>query len=171
MPTSADPFRLSGDGRYKAALEAIQEFSGWAVAHRTPIWNSSATLDLNSDLSTSSGIRFASSVPLLYGDNTVGAVTLHCLDRVEITIEQRLIVHEVDPRLAISVSVAFEHVLTLDATDIASREALYSVLETLRSHRRRLTHSSNSEAISVVQVTLGLTLAPASTDTRKSLIH
>jgi len=149
-----------------------ERLSGWVVAHRTPIWNSDAALDLNSDLSASSGIAFASSVPLMDGQTVIGALTLYSPKSVEITVEQRLVVQAVAPLLGIAVSAALEHspAASLDATDVVSREALYSVLDTLLSHRGNLSDPSSSEAISVLQVTFGRSSEPFDDLSRSNLV-
>ena len=39
-----------------AEMQFGERLSGWVAAHRTPIWNSDATLDLSSDLAKRAGI-------------------------------------------------------------------------------------------------------------------
>ena len=52
-----------------------ERLSGWVASYRKSVWNSDASLDLG-DISVANRLTFASSVPLVAGDTTVGALTL-----------------------------------------------------------------------------------------------
>jgi len=137
-----------------------ERLSGWAAAHRTPIWNSDATLDLPGELAKSASIGLASSVPLVDGDVLIGTVTLYSPAGAEIDIEQRLLIQSIAPLLAtaLSTSIAHDEVVAVDGNDRAARETVYVVLDALLSNRARVTDRTNPEAISIVLV--GLPFAP-----------
>ena len=54
-----------------------ERLSGWVAAHRTPIWNSDATLDLPADVAKRADISLGSSIPLLDGQSLVGTITFY----------------------------------------------------------------------------------------------
>lgn len=114
-----------------------EKLSGWVAAHRTPIWNSDATLDLNREQCQEAGIGLASSVPLVDSDILVGVLTLYSPPGAEIAIERRLLVQSIAPLVAASVaaSMAHDQLSSFDATTTSSRDSLYSVLDALMSHR------------------------------------
>ena len=96
-----------------------ERLSGWVAAHRTPIWNSDATLDLSSELGQAAGIALGSSVALIDGDVTVGTLTLYCKAGEEISVEQRVLIQSIAPLLATAVSSALAHddVVAIDGTN------------------------------------------------------
>ena len=95
-----------------------EKLSGWVAAHRTPIWNSDATLDLPADVARSAGVALGSSVPLLDGEMLVGTLTLYSPAGVEIGLEQRVLIQSVAPVLAsaLSSSMAHDEVVAIDGT-------------------------------------------------------
>jgi len=129
-----------------------ERLSGWVAAHRTPIWNSDASLDLPNDLARSAGVELGSSVPLVESDVLVGVLTFFAPHGCEIPFEQRVLIQSVAPHLAsaLSSSMAHDRVSALDATDRSSRETLYAVLDALLSHR---SPGDASESLSIALVT------------------
>ena len=108
------------------------------AAHRTPIWNSDATLDLPAELARQCGVALGSSVPLIDGDVLVGTLTLYSAAGVEIGLEQRVLIQAIAPSLAtaLSSSIAHDEVVAIDGTRATDREAIYSVLDALLSAGR-----------------------------------
>ena len=137
--------------------------SGWVAAHRTPIWNSDATLDLPTELAKAAGVALGSSVPLVDGDVLVGAMTFYNPTDAEIDVEQRVLIQSIAPILAgaLSRSMAHDEVASIDGTGRSSRETLYTVLDALISHRARGPQRTHPEALSIVFVTL---LSPIGND-------
>ncbi len=56
-----------------------QRLSGWVAAHRQPVVNSDASLDLGSDAQAAS-LRYCLSTPLVTGSSLAGVVTLYAPD-------------------------------------------------------------------------------------------
>ncbi|MDP3719255.1 MAG: HD domain-containing protein [Acidobacteriota bacterium] len=133
-----------------------ERLSGWVAAHRTPIWNSDATLDLPSELARSAGVDLGSSVPLMDGDLLVGTLTFYASAGGEIAVEQRLLIQSIAPQLAtaLSASVAHDQVAAIDGSNRSSREALYAILDALLSHRARGVARSHPDSQSIVLLTL-----------------
>lgn len=131
------------------------KLSGWVAAHRTPIWNSDATLDLPIELARSSGVGLGSSVPLVDGDVLVGTLTFYAPSGSEIAVEQRVLIQSVAPLLAAALasSMAHDQVASVDGTSRTSREALYVILDALLSHRAHGANRSHPDFLSVVLVT------------------
>jgi putative nucleotidyltransferase with HDIG domain len=131
-----------------------EKLSGWVAAHRTPIWNSDATLDLPPDVARSAGVALGSSVPLIDGDLLVGTLTLYSAPGVEIGVEQRVLIQSLAPVLAKAVSSAMAHdqVIAIDGTGSHDREAIYSILDALLSSRSRGPDKNDPERITVVRV-------------------
>jgi putative nucleotidyltransferase with HDIG domain len=131
-----------------------ERLSGWVAAHRTPIWNSDATLDLTSQLTKQTNLALGSSVPLLDGDVLVGTLTLYCASGEEIGVEQRLLIQSVAPMLATALSVAIAHdeIAAIDATGKSERETLYSVIDTLISSRSQWTDKYKVDRLTIVLV-------------------
>lgn len=131
-----------------------ERLSGWVAAHRTPIWNSDATLDLQTELAKSAGIALGSSVPLVDGDVLVGAMTLYSPAGSEIDVEQRVLIQSMAPLLATALSSSRAHdgVAAIDGTGRAARETLYVVLDALLSNPARGFERTNPEAVSIVLV-------------------
>lgn len=130
-----------------------ERLSGWVAAHRTPIWNSDATLDLSKDMAKD-GIELGSSVPLIDGEVCIGTLTLYSRKGTEISVEQRLLIQSVAPLLATAVSAAIVHdeVVAIDATKHADREALYGVLDALLSSRSRWPEGPHPDRLTIVHV-------------------
>ncbi len=137
-----------------------ERLSGWVAAHRTPIWNSDATLDLPVELAKSAGIGLASSVPLVEGNILIGTLTLYATAGAEIDVEQRVLIESIAPLLAtaLSTSIAHDEVAAVDGTDRAAREAIYVVLDALLTNRARGADRANAETVSIVLVGLPSTL-------------
>ncbi len=138
-----------------AEMQFGERLSGWVAAHRTPIWNSDATLDLSSDLAKRAGIALGSSVALIDGDITVGTLTLYSKAGDEIAVEQRVLIQSIAPLLATAVSSALAHdeVAAIDATNPNDREALYGVLDALLSSRSQWSDRSDPNRQMIVRVT------------------
>lgn len=136
--------------------------SGWVAAHRTPIWNSDATLDLPKELARSAGVALGSSVPLVDGDVLVGAITFYSPAGAEIDVAQRVLIQSIAPLLAASLSQSMAHdqVASIDGSGRTSRETLYTVLDALISHRAVGPERTHSEPLSIVLVTLIAPLGP-----------
>lgn len=134
-----------------------EKLSGWVAAHRTPIWNSDATLDLKREQCEAAGIGLASSVPLVDAGILIGAMTLYSPAGAEIAIERRLLVQSIAPLLAASLaaSMAHDQLASFDATTTSSREALYSILDSLMSHRTA-TDRTQPNALSVLVLSFPL---------------
>ena len=128
-----------------------ERLSGWVAAHRTPIWNSDAALDLGSTVAKDSGMVSGSSVPVLDGESLVGVLTIYSSAGREITMESRLLLQSVAPMFAkaLSASLGRDQMASFDATDSAAREALYAVLDAFLSHSDR----TSPDAVRVALVT------------------
>jgi putative nucleotidyltransferase with HDIG domain len=131
-----------------------ERLSGWVAAHRTPIWNSDATLDLSSEIAKSAGIALGSSVALIDGHVTVGTLTIYCTAGAEISVEQRLLIQSVAPLLATAVSSALAHdeIAGIDGMSHNNREALYSVLDALLSIRSQWSSRADIDRQMIVRV-------------------
>jgi hypothetical protein len=126
---------LAGD----TEIQLGEKLSGWVAAHRTPIWNSDATLDLESDLAKAAGVTLGSSVPLIHGESVVGALTLYAPKGHEVAIEPRMLVQALAPALAFALVTATEHrrSLSIDGQSEELCEILYTILSGVLSHDRR----------------------------------
>jgi hypothetical protein len=131
-----------------------ERLSGWVAAHRTPIWNSDATLDLPPELARQSGLTLGSSVPLIDGEMLVGTLTLYSAAGVEIGLEQRVLMQAVAPSLATALasSIAHDEVAAIDATNATDRESIYSVLDALLSSRSTGPERTHPDRMTVVRV-------------------
>lgn len=132
-----------------------ERLSGWVAAHRTPIWNSDATLDLAADVAKRADVALGSSVPLMDGEVLVGTLTLYCAAGNEISVEQRLLIQSIAPLLAtaLSSSIAHDEIVAIDGTNKTDREALYSVIDSLLSNRSQWSHKDDPDRLSIVKVT------------------
>lgn len=132
-----------------------ERLSGWVAAHRTPIWNSDATLDLPAELARKASLALGSSVPLLDGEGLVGTLTLYSASGAEIAIEQRVLIQAVAPLLATALSAAMAHdqVAAIDASNRNDREALYAVMDALISSRAQWSDRSHADRLTIVRVT------------------
>jgi len=147
------------DGPLAALIESPQirlgeKLSGWVAAHRTPIWNSDATLDLPTDVARKAGITLGSSVPLIENDSLIGTLTLYSQSGTEIGLEQRVLIQAIAPMLAyvLSSSLAHDEVVAIDGTSSHDREALYSVMDTLLSSGARSADKNHSDRLTIVRV-------------------
>src|SRR5688572_9787357 len=129
-----------------------ERLSGWVAAHRTPIWNSDATLDLSTEVSKRTDVVFGSSVPLLDGELLVGTLTLYCSAGSEIAVKQRLLIKSIAPLLATALysSIAHDEVSAIDASKKSDREALYSVIDTLLSARSQWLDRNDPDRLTIV---------------------
>ena len=131
-----------------------EKLSGWVAAHRTPIWNSDATLDLPSEIARRAGVVLGSSVPLIDNEVLVGAVTFYSGAGVEIGLEQRMLIQSLAPQLAksLAISIAHDEVAAIDGTASDDREALYAVLDALLSTRARHPRRDDPDRLTIVRV-------------------
>lgn len=135
-------------------IQLGEQLSGWVAAHRTPIWNSDATLDLPLDVARVAGVSLGSSVPLIDDDVVVGTLTLYSHAGKEIGLEQRMLIQAVAPSLAktLAASVAHNEVAGIDSTNQSDREALYAILDALLSSGSQSTLRSSPEKLTIVRV-------------------
>jgi putative nucleotidyltransferase with HDIG domain len=131
-----------------------ERLSGWVAAHRTPIWNSDATLDLPADVAKRADISLGSSIPLLDGQSLVGTMTLYCDGGNEITVEQRLLIQSIAPLMATALSSAIAHdeVSAIDASKKSDRDALYAVIDALISGRSQWLDQNDPDHLTIVLV-------------------
>jgi len=132
-----------------------ERLSGWVAAHGTPIWNSDATLDLNTEVARRAEVALGSSVPLVDGETTIGTLTLYSKVGSDISVEQRLLIQAISPLLATGLSTALAHgeVAAIDGTNAGDREALYSVLDALLSNGMRRADRTDPERLVIARVT------------------
>ena len=151
-----------------------ERLSGWVAAHRTPIWNSDATLDLPGDVAKQANVALGSSVPLLDGNLLVGTLTLYCNAGNEIAVEQRLLIQSIAPLLATALasSVAHDEVSAIDASHKSDREALYSVIDALISGRSQWLDRNDPDRLSIVWVSWqGISLEPEKQRAMQAIIQ
>jgi putative nucleotidyltransferase with HDIG domain len=131
-----------------------EKLSGWVAAHRTPIWNSDATLDLPADVARRAGISLGSSVPLVFGDSPVGTLTFYSPSGTEIGVEQRILIQAIAPTLAEALlsSINHDEVAAVDAGDQTDREVLYAVMDALLSSRARWPDKNDPDRLMIVNV-------------------
>ena len=131
-----------------------ERLSGWVAAHRTPIWNSDATLDLTQELARRANVALGSSIPLIDGDMLVGALTLYAAAGDEITVEQRVMIQSIAPMLATALLTATAHdeIAAIDATGTSEREALYTVIDSLISNRSQWTDRNQTDRLTIMLV-------------------
>lgn len=131
-----------------------EKLSGWVAAHRTPIWNSDATLDLPTEVARRADVSLGSSVPLLDGELLVGTLTLYCAVGTEIAVEQRILIQSIAPLLAtaLSSSTAHDEVAAIDCTNKRDREALYSVIDSLIASRSQWPDRHHPDRLAIVVV-------------------
>jgi putative nucleotidyltransferase with HDIG domain len=151
-----------------------ERLSGWVAAHRTPIWNSDATLDLPAEVAKRADVALGSSVPLIDGELLVGALTLYCNVDQEIAVEQRLLIQSIAPSLAtaLSSSTAHDEISAIDATSKSEKEALYSVIDTLLSSRSQWPDRSHPDRLAIVLVSWqGSSLDPEKQRAMQSILQ
>jgi putative nucleotidyltransferase with HDIG domain len=131
-----------------------ERLSGWVAAHRTPIWNSDATLDLAQELAKRADVALGSSIPLIDGNMLVGTLTLYAAAGDEITVEQRLMIQSIAPMLATALSTAMAHdeVAAIDATGKGEREALCAVIDSLISNRSQWINRNEMDQLTIVLI-------------------
>jgi putative nucleotidyltransferase with HDIG domain len=137
--------------------------SGWVAAHRTPIWNSDATLDLSQELAKEANVAIGSSIPLIDGEVLVGTLTMYSAAGEEISVEQRLMIQSIAPMLATALSTAMAHdeIAAIDATGKNEREALYTVIDSLISNRSQWTDRTWTDRLTIVLISWhGSSLGP-----------
>lgn len=132
-------------------IQLGEKLSGWVAAHRTPIWNSDATLDLSSTIARKAGVSLGSSVPLIDGEDLIGVLTLYAPVGTEIRLEQRVLIQAIAPTLAtvLCSSVAHDEVAAVDGSNQRDREVLYSLMDVLLSSR---IHPNNPDRLAIVRV-------------------
>ena len=135
-------------------IQLGERLSGWVAAHRTPIWNSDATLDLPTEVAQSARVSLGSSVPLLDDDMLVGTLTLYSPSGGEIPLEQRMLILAIAPMLAktLAGSIAHDEVAAIDGTLASDREALYSIMDTLLSSRANWPDRNHPDRLAIVRV-------------------
>jgi putative nucleotidyltransferase with HDIG domain len=135
-------------------IQIGEKLSGWVAAHRTPIWNSDATLDLPTEVAQSAGVSLGSSVPLLDDEILVGTVTLYSPGGVEIGLEQRLLIQAIAPMLAktLVASIAHNEIAAIDGTNQRDREVLYSIMDALLSSRANWPDRNHPDRLAIVRV-------------------
>jgi putative nucleotidyltransferase with HDIG domain len=135
-------------------IQLGEQLSGWVAAHRTPIWNSDATLDLAHDVAQTAGVSLGSSVPLLDNETLVGTLTLYSASGTEIGLEQRMLIQAVAPSLAkaLASAVAHSEIAAIDASKPEDREVLYSIVDALLSGGNTLTSRNAPERLAIVRV-------------------
>jgi len=132
-----------------------EKLSGWVAAHRTPIWNSDATLDLSPEVAKGTGIALGSSVALIDGEVVIGTLTLYSTAGAEISVEQRVLIQSLAPLLASAVASAIAHdeLVAIDGSNQSDREALYGVLDALLSSRAHWSDRGDPDRHVIVRVT------------------
>ena len=136
-------------------IQLGEQLSGWVAAHRTPIWNSDATLDLSPEVARAAGVSLGSSVPLIENDVLVGTVTLYAPAGAEIGVEQRMLIQALAPSLAkaLSASIAHDEIAAIDARDSRDREVVYAVMDALLSSRAQWPDRNHPDRLTIVRVT------------------
>jgi putative nucleotidyltransferase with HDIG domain len=139
---------------YTPEIQLGEKLSGWVAAHRTPIWNSDATLDLSSEIARGAGVSLCSSVPLIDDETLIGAITLYASSGLEIGLEQRVLIQAVLPLLAkvLASSVLHDEIGAVDASSQRDREALYTIIEALLSSRVRSRDRLDPDRLTIVRV-------------------
>jgi putative nucleotidyltransferase with HDIG domain len=135
-------------------IQLGEQLSGWVAAHRTPIWNSDATLDLSFEVARRAGVSLGSSVPLIENDAFVGTLTLYSEAGKEIGLEQRMLIQALAPALAkaLSSSIAHEEIAAIDGTNQHEREVLYTVMDALLSSRAKWPDRNHPDRLTIVRV-------------------
>ena len=135
-------------------IQLGERLSGWVAAHRTPIWNSDATLDLPPNVARGAGVSLGSSVPLIENDIFVGTVTLYSAAGIEIGLEQRMLIQAIAPALAkvLSSSIGHDEIAAIDGTNQNEREVLYTVMDALLSSRVKWPDGNHPDRLTIVRV-------------------
>jgi putative nucleotidyltransferase with HDIG domain len=135
-------------------IQLGERLSGWVAAHRTPIWNSDATLDLPPDVARQAGVSLGSSIPLIENDLLIGTVTLYSAAGIEIGLEQRMLIQALAPALAKAVASAAAHdeIAAIDGTNQHEREVLYTVMDALLSSRAKWPDRNHPDRLTIVRV-------------------
>lgn len=131
-----------------------EKLSGWVAAHRTPIWNSDATLDLPIAVARRAGVSLGSSVPLIENEELVGTLTLYAPSGSEIAVEQRVLIQAIAPLFAnvLSSALVHEELCAIDGTNVDDREALYAVMDALISSGARTAEPEDGDRLMIVRV-------------------
>jgi putative nucleotidyltransferase with HDIG domain len=137
-----------------AEIPIGERLSGWVAAHRTPIWNSDAMLDLSQDLAKQANVALGSSIPLIDGDVLVGTLTVYATAGDEITVEQRVMIQSIAPMLAtvLALSTAHDEIAAIDATGQSEREALYAIIDSLISNRSKWTDRNQLDRLTIILI-------------------
>jgi putative nucleotidyltransferase with HDIG domain len=140
-----------------SAAEALSELrvpvgerlTGWVAAHRAPVWNAEAALDLLS-LPSSSNLTLGSSVPLCVDDVLIGVLTLYCRDHQEASIGERIAIERLLPTLSTALhSAATRPALAVDCAQEQARTAALEALDSLVAHGR---HNQGGPAGAMVAI-------------------
>ncbi len=152
--TSGDVEALFVEGSGQLALAnakiAIgEQLTGWVAAHRTPVWNSNAALDLATGAARTQ-LTLGSSMPLSIGDTLVGALTLYGRSGQDITVEQRRALESLLPTISASLADALLRPWTaIDCRRQHIRDAALSAMDSLLSHSRQASVQSLGSALAV----------------------
>ena len=141
----------SGKGRHlfsDVEFPLGERITGWVAAHRTPIWNSDAALDLAGHAPAAEGLSKCSSFPLMLDGALVGVISLYGDSDHEIGLEHRFFLQALGPTLAQVVSgrLGDTREVLIRADNDATREAVFAVLEPLLSQGVRADRPSNEGA-------------------------
>ena len=132
-----------------------EQLTGWVVAHQTSVWNSDAALDLAASVSRT-GLVSASSMPLVYDDHVLGALTLYGQQGQEITVEQRRSLESLLPTISSTLTDALHRpAIAIDCRQQHIRDAALAAMDSLLSHNRQ-------QATQPVGATLAISIDAAS---------
>lgn len=130
-------------------VRLAERLTGWVAAHGTAVWNSDASLDLDST-GIASGLLLGSSLPLSNGSHTFGVLSLYGRADQEISASQRRALESLMPALAQAVSAAIRRPgLFVDCTDPVVRAPALAAVESLIAHSRRQPINSQAAVLAV----------------------
>ena len=126
-----------------------EQLTGWVTAHRTPVWNSDAALDLATSAARTRLVT-GSSMPLVVEGTTIGALTLYGQQGQEITIEQRRSLESLLPTISASLSDALHRPsISIDCRQQHIRDAALAAIDSHLSHARQQVAPSVGAALSL----------------------
>jgi putative nucleotidyltransferase with HDIG domain len=124
-----------------------EQLTGWVAAHKTAVWNSDATLDLCSTGAVSS-LVIGSSMPLVAGDHSFGAISFYGRQDQEVALSERLALESLLPTISKVIAEAAQRpALYVDCTEPTVRSAAFAALEGLLSHTRRQSPDVTAEIL------------------------
>lgn len=142
---TSDAEVVFADGSAAAAFAGrriafAERLSGWVAAHRTAVWNSDASLDLEHQAGETS-LSLGSSLPLSsISESTFGVLSLYGRKGEEITVDQRRALESLLPAISASLGDASRRPgLMIDCADGRLRTAAVAALDALLAHERRRT--------------------------------